>query len=264
MTWLGFIGTGNMGSAMIHGIMKDPKDFKVATYDVEPSKMVALGYEGIRVADSIKEICETTKYIILAVKPEYYLDVFRHLKKNLKPEHVIVTIAPGFSIAKTKESLGNAVRVVRAMPNTPALVGEGMTAYCYEKEDITPAENTTLQQFFASFGQWMEIKECNMEAIIATSGSSPAYAYLFIEAMADAAVSFGIDRGDAYVLAAQSLKGAATMVLQTKEHPAKLKDAVCSPGGTTIQAVVKLEETQFRNSIIKAMTACFEKAHSMN
>ena len=103
-----------------------------------------------------------------------------------------------------------------------------------------------------------------MEAIIATSGSSPAYAYLFIEAMADAAVSFGIQRDDAYMLAAQALKGAAQMVLETGNHPAQLKDAVCSPGGTTIQAVVKLEETQFRNSIIKAMTACYEKAVQMN
>ena len=264
MTWLGFIGTGNMGSAMIHGIMNSPKDFEVAAYDIELSKIQELGYENIHVAHSIKEICETTKYIILAVKPQYYLDVFRHLKNNLTPEHIVVTIAPGFSTRKTKEYLGNNVKVVRAMPNTPALVGEGMTAYCYHEEDITTAENITLQQLFSSFGQWVKIQECDMEAIIATSGSSPAYAYLFIEAMADAAVSFGLPREDAYVLAAQSLKGAATMVLETKQHPGQLKDAVCSPGGTTIQAVLKLEETQFRNSIIKAMTACYEKALSMN
>jgi len=264
MTKIGFIGTGNMGSAMIHGIMNNPKDLEVVAYDIDPLKINQLGHDHIQVAHSIKEICEKTKYIILAVKPNFYVDVFRELQKDLTEKHIIITIAPGFSIAKTKGFLGSTVKVVRAMPNTPALVGEAMTAYCYEKGDVTEDEHLTIKQLFTSFGESIEIQECDMEAIIATSGSSPAYAYLFIEAMADAAVSFGIQRDDAYMLAAQALKGAAQMVLETGNHPAQLKDAVCSPGGTTIQAVVKLEETQFRNSIIKAMTACYEKALQMN
>jgi len=264
MTKIGFIGTGNMGGAMIHGIMNNPKDVQVVAYDIDPVKIRQLGHNNIQIAHSIKEICEKTKYIILAVKPKFYVDVFRELQKDLTSEHIIVTIAPGFSIAKTKGFLGSTVKVVRAMPNTPALVGEAITAYCYEKGDMIKDEHTTIQQLFSSFGEYIEIQECDMEAIIATSASSPAYAYLFIEAMADAAVSFGIQRQDAYMLAAQALKGAAQMVLETGKHPAQLKDEVCSPGGTTIQAVAKLEETQFRNSIIKAMTACYEKAVEMN
>ena len=264
MTKIGFVGTGNMGSAMIHGIMNNPKDLEIVAYDIDPLKISQLGNAHIQIAHSIKEICDKTKYIILAVKPNFYVDIFRELQKALTADHIIVTIAPGFSIAKTKGFLGSGVKVIRAMPNTPALVGEGMTAYCYEKSDITEDEHATIKRLFSSFGSCMKVEESYMEAIIATSGSSPAYAYLMIEAMADAAVSFGIQREDAYMLAAQALKGAAQMVLETGNHPAKLKDAVCSPGGTTIQAVIKLEETQFRNSIIKAMTACYEKAIQMN
>lgn len=264
MTWVGFIGTGNMGSAMIHGIINKAQELKVAAYDSDQSKINEMADTGIYIAKSIKEICEKTKYIILAVKPQSYLEVFRVLKSNLTADHIVMIIAPGFSIAKSKKILGSSVRIVRAMPNTPALVGEGMTAYSYHDNEITANEEDVIKDLFSTFGQYVKIEESNMEAIIATSGSSPAYAYLFIEAMADAAVSFGIPRESAYRLAAQSLKGAASMVLETKEHPAVLKDAVCSPGGTTIEAVLKLEETQFRNSIIKAMTACYEKALEMN
>ncbi|HHX60752.1 MAG TPA: pyrroline-5-carboxylate reductase [Epulopiscium sp.] len=264
MTLVGFIGVGNMGTAMIQGIANRAQDVSLYAYDVDPSKIDALENSKINRVGSIQEICEKSKYIILAVKPQYYPEVFKGVNNYLTKEHIIITIAPGYSIAKVKKYLGNVIKVVRAMPNTPALVGEGMTAYCFVDDEMTSSEHDVIQALFSAFGKSVRIEEGNMEAIIATSGSSPAYAYLFIEAMADAAVSFGIGREDAYMLAAQSLKGAAQMVLETKKHPAQLKDDVCSPGGTTIQAVLKLEETQFRNSIIKAMTANYDKAMSMN
>ncbi|NLI89812.1 MAG: pyrroline-5-carboxylate reductase [Epulopiscium sp.] len=263
MSTVGFIGVGNMGSAMISGISKRNHDIKLYAYDVDKSKTSNLD-SSINIAESLIEICQKSKYIVLSVKPQFYPGLFKEIKNCLTKEHIIITVAPGYSIAKVKLYLGNVVRVVRAMPNTPALVGEGMTSYSFLNDEITEDEHNTIKGVFSSFGKSVKIDESNMEAIIATTGSSPAYAYLFIEAMADAAVSFGIPRDDAYMLSAQALKGAAQMVLDTKEHPAKLKDAVCSPGGTTIEAVLKLEETQFRNSIIKAMTACYNKANKMN
>lgn len=263
MTLVGFIGVGNMGSAMIQGIANGAKDVSLFAYDIDETKFENLESKDITITNSPEEICRQAKYIVLAVKPQFYPAVFKQIKSCLTKDHIIITIAPGFSIDKVKLYLGNIVNVVRAMPNTPALVGEGMTAYSFLDDEITEKEHTVIKELFSCFGSCIKIEESNMEAIIATTGSSPAYAYLFIEAMADAAVSFGIQRDDAYMLSAQALKGAAEMVLTTKEHPAKLKDAVCSPGGTTIAAVLKLEETQFRNSIIQAMIACYDKANEM-
>lgn len=264
MTWLGFIGAGNMGSAMIQGIAKGANDISLYAYDIDKSKTDELAKGSVNIGSSPQEICEKTKYVVLAVKPQYYPEVLGQIKNSITKEHVMITIAPGYSISKIKSYLGENVRVVRAMPNTPALVGEGMTGYCFLDDDITSDEHEIIRGIFSHTGKSLRIEERNMEAIVATSGSSPAYAYLFIEAMADAAVSFGIPRQDAYMLSAQALKGAAQMVLETKKHPAQLKDDVCSPGGTTIQAILKLEETQFRNSVIKAMVANYDKAMSMN
>lgn len=264
MKVVGFIGIGKMGNAMIQGIVRRSTDVILYAYDIDQSKIDAITNEKINIASSAQEICEKSKYIVLAVKPQYYPDIFKQIKNHLTDEHIIITIAPGYSISKVKKYLGTLRKVVRAMPNTPALVGEGMTAYCFVDNEITDHEHTIIKMLFSNFGESVKIQEDNMEAIIAMSGSSPAYAYLFIEAMADAGVSFGLGREDSYMLAAQALKGAAQMVLETKQHPAQLKDDVCSPGGTTIAAVLKLEETQFRNSIIKAMTACYEKAVKMN
>lgn len=265
MTHIGFIGSGNMGSAMIQGISNTTNDCMVYVYDIDINKLNHLNQSpNIQIVSSIKEICIQSKYIVLSVKPKYYNDIFKEIKEYINNEHIIVTIAPGYSIERTKEVLGNEVRVVRAMPNTPALVGEGMTAYCCVENEMTDIEQSEIIKLFSSFGKCIKVKEEDMEAVTATSGSSPAYAYLFIEAMADAAVSFGLERETAYLLAAQSIKGAAQMVLDTKKHPGELKDAVCSPGGTTIQAVMKLEEGQLRNSVIQAMVACYEKAKDMN
>ena len=264
MSLVGFIGVGNMGGAMVNGISARAKDITLYAYDIDQSKIEALQGENINIAASAKEICEQAKYIVLSVKPQFYLDVFKQIKDSITKEHVVIAIAPGFSIEKIKSYLGEDIKVVRAMPNTPALIGEGMTAYAFLDEEINNEEHDVIKAMFSSFGKSLRIEEDNMEAIMAISGSSPAYAYVMMEAMADAGVSFGLGRQDSYMLAAQALKGAAQMVLDTKKHPAQLKDDVCSPGGTTIQAILTLEETQFRNSIIKAMTANYDKAKSMN
>lgn len=264
MNLVGFIGAGNMGRAMIEGIASRATDVTLFAYDIDVSKTNDLANHKVNIVGSAPEVCQQSKYVVLAVKPQYYLDVFEQIKAHLTTEHVVICIAPGYSIAKVKTYLGDHINVVRAMPNTPALVGEGMTAYCFIEDETSDHEHEVIKNLFSNFGKSVKIEEDNMEAIMAISGSSPAYAYLFIEAMADAGVAFGLPRGDSYMLAAQALKGAAQMVLETKKHPAQLKDDVCSPGGTTIQAILKLEETQFRSSVIQAMTANYDKAKSMN
>ena len=145
------------------------------------------------------------------------------------------------------------------MPNTPALVGEGMTGISYDDNAFTFEEKDMINEFFNSFGRVVKVNESLMSAVVCASGSSPAYVYMFIEALADGVVQYGIPRSQAYELVAQTVLGSAKMVLETGEHPGMLKDKVCSPGGTTIRAVAALEANGFRNALIKASDECYKK-----
>ncbi|MDA3732578.1 pyrroline-5-carboxylate reductase [Niameybacter massiliensis] len=263
MKRFGFIGVGNMGGAMIGAITKYFEE-KVALFDVDSNQYNKFDATRIIGCTSVEELVKQTDIIILSVKPQYYEIVCSQIKELLNEEQVIITVAPGVSINKMQTLLAGHKKIIRTMPNTPALVGEGVTAYCFEEGVISKEEIETIESRFNAFGRSFKIVENQMNAIVALSGSSPAYGYMFIEAMADAAVRFGVPRQMAYEMAALSIKGACEMVLETKEHPAVLKDAVTSPGGTTIEAVAKLEETGFRNSVISGMSACFDKANRMS
>ena len=263
MNNFGFIGVGNMGSAMINAIARKFEE-TIQVYDIDAGQYEKLTEKNINKCDSIESLVMQSTYIVLTIKPQYYSGVCEQIKGLLTPDHVVITVAPGFSIEEMKGLLNGHIKVVRTMPNTPALVGEGVTALCYDQQLIKNDEAAVIQECFGAFGKSFKVEEYQMNAIVALSGSSPAYGYLFIEAMADAAVKFGIPRSMAYEMAARSIKGACEMVIETKEHPGVLKDAVTSPGGTTIEAVVKLEETGFRHSIISGMTACYEKAEKMS
>ena len=158
--------------------------------------------------------------------------------------------------------LGEGFKIVRTMPNTPALVGEAMSAVC-PNENVTSEQFEYVKNIFNSFGECVELAEKDFHAFTALCGSSPAYVFVFIEAMADAAVKLGITRAKAYTMAAQSVLGSAKMVLDTGKHPAELKDMVCSPAGTTIDAVLALEKEGFRNAAIEAVVKCAEKSKAM-
>ena len=259
----GFIGAGNMGSAMINAIAKNFKE-TLCVYDVDQRQYDKFTASHICTCDSIESLIKKSTYIVLTVKPQYYKSICGQIKDLLTTEHVIITVAPGFSIEEVSNLLNGHKKVVRTMPNTPALVGEGVTALCYDEQVIEQKEIQEIEERFGAFGKSFKIQEEQMNAIVALSGSSPAYGYLFIEAMADAAVKFGIPRAMAYEMAARSIKGACQMIIETQEHPGVLKDAVTSPGGTTIEAVAKLEETGFRYSIMSSMEACYEKAEKMS
>lgn len=264
MAKIGFIGMGNMGYSMLKGVLNylNPQDIIFTCLSSEKKEKIS-NETGVRYAESNAECANSAKYIILAVKPQVYNTVLKNIQNVITQESVIISLAPGITIAAIKEELGADIKVVRAMPNTPALVGEGMTGICYENGELDFTEKEFVEQFFNSFGKVVTVPEKLMSGVVCASGSSPAYVYMFIEALADSVVKYGIPRQDAYKLVAQTVLGSAKMVLETGEHPGKLKDNVCSPAGTTIQGVAALEEFGFRNAIIKATDKCFEACNKI-
>ena len=264
MKTIGFIGAGNMGGAMAKACAKVAQE-KVWIYDTNPVAYEAFREEkNIQTADSIEALMKCCDYIVMSVKPQYYQIVGAEVKERLNTHQVVVTVAPSYTLADMRNLLGESAKIVRTMPNTPALVGEGITAYCYDEEQIGEGILKDFVSYFGSFGKLVKMNENLMPAVVSATGSSPAYVYMFIEAMADAAVSFGMPRAIAYEMVAQAVKGSAEMVLQTCKHPGELKDAVTSPGGTTIKAVLAMEEAGFRNSVIKGMEACYRQVMDMS
>ncbi|WP_099189276.1 pyrroline-5-carboxylate reductase [Tepidibacter mesophilus] len=262
---IGFIGCGNMGRAMIGGVVKsgllNPQNIIVADGYKGSLDIVSNEYEVNTTMDN-KELAKTSDIIVLSVKPNVYNIVIDEIKDFVKEDVVIVTIAAGKTIKDVENAFGKNIKMVRTMPNTPALVGEGMTGIS-PNSNISKEEVDEVVNIFKSFGKIEIIDEKLMEVFISTSGSSPAYVFMFIEAMADAAVADGMPRDKAYKMAAQAILGSAKMVLETKKHPGELKDMVCSPGGTSIEAVTTLEEYGFRTAVIKAMRECTKKAKNM-
>ena len=262
---LGLIGTGNMASAIIGGIIKKQMvsaDDIIGSDKSEQGRQRAKEQFGIYVTEDNKEVAEKSEVLILAVKPQFYATVIEEIRDVIREEQIVITIAPGKTLAWLGQQFGKKVKIVRTMPNTPALVGEGMTAMC-PNEHMTTEGTDYVKTLLESFSRVEIISEHLMDVVVSTSGSSPAYVFMMIEAMADAAVSGGMSRQQAYQFAAQAVLGSAKMVLETGMHPGELKDMVCSPGGTTIEAVRTLEECGFRTAIIEAMKACEDKSKSM-
>lgn len=262
---VGFIGTGNMGGALIRSLIKGDKEgcFPVSAYDVNAGLLAKLADEtGLIAAKSAIELVKGNDIIILAVKPQYCESVLKEIKPFLSPDKMLVSIIVGLPISYYKNILGNDAKVVRTMPNTPAMVGEGMTLVCCDNL-MTPEEKKTVLKLLSYSGLVEELEEKLMTEVTALTGSSPAYVFMFIEAMADAAVQSGIPRAMAYRLASQAVLGSAKMVLETGKHPGELKDMVCSPAGTTIEAVAALEREGLRNAVITAMGECTKRAREI-
>lgn len=255
----GFIGMGNMGFAMLKGLLTKYEADQLTFFRRNREKAEDISAcTGVTRSESNAACAVCCDCLILAVKPQQLDGVIEEIRDAVTKDQIVISIAPGYSIAALQEKLGGHVRVVRAMPNMPALVGEGMTGVC-SQSTFQEEELLLLQRFFESFGKMKWVEERLMDAVVCVSGSSPAFVYLFVEALADGAVKYGLPRDAAYEMAAQTLLGSARMVLETGEHPGRLKDQVCSPGGTTIAGVSALEEWGFRNAVIKATDACYEK-----
>lgn len=262
---IGFIGAGKMAQAMIEGIIKSqliPKENVMASANSEKTIEIIEKTYGIFTTLNNRDIAGYADILILAVKPELYVNVIKEIKNEIKPSAIIITIAAGISLMDIEQTFGFQVKAVRTMPNTPSLVGEGMSAICANTY-LDESEISEVERLFHTFSKTERLDEKLMDAVPAISGSSPAYVYMLIEAMADGGVRQGIPREQAYRLAAQAVLGAAKMVLETGKHPGELKDNVCTPGGATIEAVVTLEEKQFRGSITAAMESCTNKVKNL-
>ena len=260
---ISFIGTGNIGSALIQSVMKINKGYLVKAYDVSDPALKNAMSLGAIACQSIEEAVAHSDIVIMAVKPQYYNEVIEHLTQALAKETIIISLAPGWSIDLLKSKLGQEQRIVRAMPNTPALVGEGMSAVAFSNDHYTEDEKAAVKDIFRGAGKCTEIREDMVDSVMALSGCGPAYGYIFIESLGDIGTALGLPRKQAYELAAQTLLGAAKMVLESGKHPGELKDMVCTPGGTTIQGVMALEESGFRNAIIQAVAATYRKAKEL-
>ncbi|GEL77758.1 pyrroline-5-carboxylate reductase [Tenuibacillus multivorans] len=258
---IGFIGCGKMAQSIINGMITyggyAPEQIQATAVTDKTISYVTEKF-GIEIGNDNQKVAAESDVLYLAVKPYVYPNVIEEVRSHIRKDTIIVTIAVGVTLKEMANLFSSETRVVRTMPNTPAFVGEGMTAYC-PNENLTDPELEELQSLFSSYGQAEMVKENLMDAITAVSGSSPAYVYVFIEAMADGAVKQGIPRELAYQLATQAVYGAAKMVMETGLHPGELKDHVTTPNGTTIRALASLEEDGFRGSVIKAIDHCFKK-----
>jgi pyrroline-5-carboxylate reductase len=262
---IGFIGCGNMGSSMVGGLINSgflKADNIIISTKTEASARKLEDQFGVMTTLDSNIVAKEAEIIVLAVKPFMYKAIIDEIKSELTKDKLIITIAAGITITNMEEWVGDNFKIIRTMPNTPALVGKAMSAVCPNK-NISKDEMDYCFKIFESFGECVQLDEKDFHGFIALCGSSPAYVFIFIEAMADGAVKLGIPRSKAYKMAAQSVLGSAKMVLETGKHPGELKDMVCSPGGTTIDAVVELEKLGFRNSVIQAMDKCAEKSKSM-
>ena len=263
MSNIGFIGAGNMGYAMLKGAISSISPENVGVTDRSFDKAESIAQEtGVRHFESNADCVKNCKYVVFSIKPQVYENVVDEIRKFVDDSKIIISLAPNVSIEMLNGMFGKNVRVVRLMPNTPALVGEGMTGYCYDDALFNEEEKTFLADLFNSFGKSVKVSEKIMSAVVCASGSSPAYVFMFIEALADSVVKYGMSRDDAYTFVAQTVLGSAKMVLESGEHPGVLKDRVCSPGGTTIRAVEKLEECGLRNALFKATEACYNKCEN--
>nr|AMP56422.1 proC: pyrroline-5-carboxylate reductase [uncultured bacterium] len=254
---IGFIGCGNMASAMINGLATKG-GYDIYGLDHHEENIDRLKREAsLKPMADEKSLVRGCDVIVLSIKPKGYEALIDRIKEDVDGQ-IIMSIAPGFDLERLTSCFGKEVKLARVMPNTPALVGEGMSAFA--GKNLTEEEEEHELEILKSFGQVVTLEEEYFGAFIGACGSSPAYVFMMIEALADAAVAEGIKRKEAYKMIAQTVLGSAKMVLETEEHPGVLKDQVASPSGTTIEAICTLEEEGFRNALIKASRACTKKA----
>lgn len=262
---IGFIGLGNMAKAMIGGMLAKeiakPEDILGYAKTEATRKAVKEKY-GICILENNAEVAAEADVVILAVKPQMFGDVIPQIRDSVRKEALIISIAAGKTMVQIQEAFGKDLKLVRCMPNTPAMVGEGCSGVC-RNELVSDEEMNKCMKLLQSFGIAEEVPERLMDAVGGVSGSSPAFVFMFIEALADGAVKAGMPRKQAYHFAAQTVYGSAKLMLETGKHPGELKDMVCSPGGTTIEGVQTLEKMGLRSAVMSAVESCVDKSKKM-
>jgi pyrroline-5-carboxylate reductase len=254
-----------MGEAILRGYLNGgyAAGSKPAVFDLDSEKCRALKEDfGVIIADSLASLIDESDMLLIAIKPNVCAHVFSEHFDRFS-DKAVVSIAAGWGGERLKQALPASARILRVMPNTPAMIGEGMIVF-ESGDTLTADEREFAETLFGSVGDVINVEPKLMDAVTAVSGSGPAYVYLFIEALADGGVKAGLSRQVALKLAAQTVKGAAMMVQETGVHPGELKDRVCSPGGTTIEAVAVLEREGFRGAVISAVDACRDKSEKLS
>ena len=253
----GFIGCGNMGGAIARGVVKAAGGEQVLLANKTMAKAENLAKE-LSCTVGSNEDAALGEYVFLGVKPYLMADMLEKIQQFLaQARPVLITMAAGLTMERIREMAGGDYPVIRIMPNTPSAIGEGMIQYC--TLDVTTEQEEEFLQAMSECGRMDKIPENLIDAASAVSGCGPAFAYMFIEALADGGVACGLPRAKAMEYAAQMLQGSARLAMQSENHPGALKDAVCSPGGSTIQGVRKLEQYAFRAAVTDAVIAAFEK-----
>lgn len=262
---IGFIGAGNMAEALIRGLVRgnhiEAARVMASAPRLDRRDELKRGY-GIVVTADNREVARGCQIVVLSVKPQIMDKVLREIGDQLKPGALVISVAAGVDCETIESAFGDNVRVVRAMPNTPALVGAGATAISAGRH-ASEADLATARAIFDAVGIVVALDESHLDAVTGLSGSGPAYIFLILEALADAGVKVGLSRRDAQRLAAQTVMGSAKLLLETDEHPGKLKDMVTSPGGTAIAGLHTLEQGGLRTTLINAVETATKRAKEL-
>ena len=259
MKTMAFIGTGNMGSAIVRAVCQTTEPSEIVIANRSPEKALKLVEEcGCVMSQSNTACARNAKYVVLGVKPNVVCDVLREISPVLTDDQIIISMSAGITSQQMREALGRPNPIIRVLPNMPCAIGKGIMLIvpCGSVEEKIVEE---LRDLFAGCGLIDITDESHADAGMVIEGCTPAFTYMFIEALADGAVAMGLTRKQATEWAAQAVAGAAAMVLESNKHPEQLKDEVCSPGGTTIQGVRVLEEGGFRASAMNAVIAACKK-----
>jgi len=259
---MGLIGTGRMGSALVRGLLaaKILSADRIMANDIDQVALASLSREtGVRTTTDNALLTKSSDIILMAVKPDRIRPVLEEIKSALTDDHLLVSIAAGVPIRQIEEYSGGKTRIIRVMPNTPALIGQGAAAFSPGRR-ATPEDVECVRAILEAVGTAVELPEKHLDAVTGLSGSGPAFVFMVIEALADGGVKMGLPRSVAMQLAAQTVAGAAKMVLETKKHPGELKDQVASPGGTTIAGISQLERGGLRAALIEAVEAATKRS----
>ena len=260
---LGFIGAGQMATAMAAGVVRAGVVSREQIWASDPNKdarqRFASGLPGVHVEADNRQVASCCQVLVLAVKPQYVDAVVAHLSETVGQDHLVISICAGVRLERIADGLPSDVRLIRVMPNTPCLVGEGASGYAIGPR-ATESDGQLTETLLASVGKVFRLEERLLDVVTGLAGSGPAFIYLLIEALSDGGVLMGLPRDVATALAAQTVRGAATMVLETGDHPAVLKDRVTSPGGTTAAGLDTLEQHAVRSAMVQAVQSATFKS----
>jgi pyrroline-5-carboxylate reductase len=263
---VGFLGAGKMATAMARGLVQagvvEARNMVAGDVAAPARQAFAKAVRGARPAASNVEVARKASVLVLAVKPGQVAEVLEEIRPHFTSHHLLISIAAGVTLTRLETALGESARVVRVMPNTPALVGAAACGFAVGQA-TRQADVLLVKKMLSALGLAFQVKESLMDAVTGLSGSGPAYAFLMIEALSDGGVAAGLPRDVATQLAAQTLLGSARMVLETGLHPGSLKDMVTSPGGTTIEGLHELEKAGVRGALVNAVRAAADKSRKL-